>query len=566
MGLFSWFFFVKERCMHTVAATKKTVKHSVTRHKKNIIQIGFHGMITAVLLAVVFMVPDLYAAKDVRASDVRIADSKGDWGYPNPYRHYPRGPGYVRMSWVFDTLVWKDQKGYIPALARTWSYDSDKSAFIFTLNPGAKWHDGQPVTAQDVAFTIAYYKKHPYQWVSADAVDRVEVVDDHTVVLYLTEPYSPFLSDIGGTMPILPRHIWKTIADPRACDDPACFIGSGPYVFKDFNKTRGTYLFEAFAAYYQGPPKNKRLIYVRTSKPLMSLATGQVDLANIQPDMAGPLDKKGLIIIKNERGWNKKLMINHKKTPFNDRVFRQALAFAINQQEIIDKAHRGFATPASYGLLSIDHDMYNPDTPQYRCDPQKARDMIASLGWTSGQDGFFHKNGHPLALELISSSLTVAGESVADRDGEIIKKQLTDIGIKVTLINQEQTTTDSRVRNWDFDLAVSGHGGIAGDPRILNEMISSSYGAGSVNCARYDDSPELNALLQAQIREMDAAKRRQIVFHIQEIYARQIPAISLYYPDTMAAYNKDTGVIWFYTKGGISKGVPIPQNKMSLIR
>ncbi|MFN2358741.1 MAG: ABC transporter substrate-binding protein, partial [Desulfotignum sp.] len=278
-----------------------------------------------------------------------------------------------------------------------------------------------------------------------------------------------------------PRHIWENITDPRACDEPACFIGSGPYVFKDFNKIQGTYLFEAFAEYYQGPPEKKRLIYVRTAKPLMSLATGQVDLANIQPDMAGPLDKKGLIIIKNERGWNKKLMINHKKAPFDDRRFRQALAFAIDQHEIIDKAHRGFATPASYGLLSIDHDMYNPDTPQYRWDPQKARDMIASLGWTKGPDGFFHKNGHPLEIELISSSITVAGESVADRDGEIIKKQLTDIGIHVTLINQEHTTTDSRVRNWDFDLAVSGHGGIAGDPRILNEMISSDYGAGSVN-------------------------------------------------------------------------------------
>ncbi|MFN2358740.1 MAG: ABC transporter substrate-binding protein, partial [Desulfotignum sp.] len=189
--------------MHTIAATKKTVQNSVTRHKNNIIQIGIHG-ITAVLLAVACMIPHLYAAKEARASDVRIADSKGDWGYPNPFRHYPRGSGYVRMSWVFDTLVWKDRKGYIPALARTWSYDPDKSAFVFTLNPGAKWHDGQPVTAQDVAFTIAYYKKHPYQWVSADAVDQVEVVDDHTVVLYLAEPYSPFLSDIGGTMPILP--------------------------------------------------------------------------------------------------------------------------------------------------------------------------------------------------------------------------------------------------------------------------------------------------------------------------------------------------------------------------
>ena len=499
-------------------------------------------------------------------TDIRIADSKGDWGYPTPFRHYPRGPGYIRMSWAFDTLVWKDQTGFVPALARNWAYDPEKLAFTFHLDPAAVWHDGTPVTAHDVAFTIAYFQAHPYRWISIDALDRAEAVDDHTVIIYLSRPYAPFLSDIGGTMPVIPKHVWQKITDPRACIEPECMIGSGPYVFKDFDKTRGTYLFEAFDDYYQGTPKKHRLIYVRTSKALMSLITGQVDLAGIQPDMAAPLKKKGLTVIENERGWNKKLMINHTKAPFNDRNFRQALAYAIDQQEIIDKSHRGFGMPASYGLLSIDHEMYNPDTPQYPHNPEKARQIIASLGWTPGQDGVFHKDGHPLAIELIASNLTVAGDSVSDRDGEIIARQLTDIGIQVTLTNQEQTTTDSRVKNWDFDLAVSGHGGISGDPKILNEMISSTYGAGSVNSARYDVCPELNALMAAQMKEMDPGKRKQLVFGIQAVYAREMPAISLYYPKAMAAYNKAKGINWFYTKGGISKGIPIPQNKLSLVR
>jgi peptide/nickel transport system substrate-binding protein len=551
--------------MHTAAFTRKMLQTSLARLKEKFFQAGIHGL-AAMVLAVVFMVPHICLPGLALGSEIRIADSKGDWGYPNPFRHYPRGPGYVRMSWVFDTLVWKDKKGYVPALADTWSYDPDTKAFSFTLNPRAKWHDGHPVTAQDVVFTIAYFKQHPYRWISTHALDRAEAKDEHTVVIYLAEPYAPFLSDIGGTMPVLPEHIWKTVTDPRVFDDPSAFIGSGPYMFKDFNKTRGTYLFEAFPDYYQGVPKKERLVYVRSGKPMMSLMTGQVDLANIRPDMAKPLEKKGLAVIENEHGWNKKIMINHKKAPFSDPVFRRALAYAVNRQEIIDKAHRGFATPASHGLLSIDHDMYNPDTPRFPWNPQKAADMIASLGWTKGEDGFFHKHGRVLEIELISSNLTVAGERVADRDGEIIKKQLTDIGIRVHLRNQEQTTTDSRVKNWDFDLAISGHGGIAGDPRILSEMISSVYGAGSVNSARFDDSPELNRLLEAQMVEMEPDRRKQIVFKIQALYADQMPAISLYYPDTMAAFNQGKDVTWFYTRGGISKGVPIPQNKMSLIR
>ncbi|MGD9912235.1 ABC transporter substrate-binding protein, partial [Methanothrix sp.] len=83
-----------------------------------------------------------------------IADTTGDWGYPSPYLHYSRGPGYVRMSFIFDTLVWKDQNGFVPALAESWEYLEGENAYLFNLNPNVKWHDGEPFTANDVVFTI----------------------------------------------------------------------------------------------------------------------------------------------------------------------------------------------------------------------------------------------------------------------------------------------------------------------------------------------------------------------------------------------------------------------------
>jgi len=522
-------------------------------------------------LGCVFFIAGIYISSIAPAAasqtrEIRIADSRGDWGYPNPYRHYPRGPGYIRMSWVFDTLIWKDQNGYIPALAASWSYDPGKMTFTFKLNPKATWHDGQPLTADDVVFTIEYFKRHPYAWITVKDLDRAEAEDRRTVSIYLSRPYAPFLSDIGGTMPTLPKHIWKDVENPAKYNDPKAFIGSGPYIFRNFDKTKGTYLYEAFKEYYQGRPRADRLIYVRSAKPLVSLATGEVDLANIKPDMAEPLRQQGLAVIQDERGWNKKLMINHSRSPFNDKRLRTALAYAINRQEIIDKSHRGLAAPASYGLLSIDHEMYNPKTPTYPYSPAKACELIESAGYRKGPDGYLVRDGRPLKIELLSSNITVAGERVADRDGEVIKKQLAAIGIQVDLVNMEQATTDSRVKNWQFDLAVSGHGGLCGDPRMLNEMISSQYGAGSVNSARYDADPELNRLMEDQMREMDPEKRKAIVFRIQQIYAQDLPAISLYYPDSMAAYNPGKGIRWYYTKGGISKGIPIPQNKMSLIK
>jgi peptide/nickel transport system substrate-binding protein len=450
-------------------------------------------------------------------AEIRIADSKGDWGYPNPFRHYPRGPGYLRMSLVFDTLIWKDEKGYIPALAEMWSFDPETLAFTFELNPKAVWHDGEALTAEDVVFTIDYFKKHPYRWITIDYIDRGVASGRHTVTIYLGKPYAPFLSDIAGTMPILPEHVWKKVEKPENYDGQDAFVGSGPYSFRDFNRAQGTYLFEAFKDYYQGRPKADRLIYVKTGKMLVSLMSGQVNLAGIQPEMAAPLEKKGFVVIKDEAGWNKKLMINHRKAPFNDRRFRQALAFAIDRTELLEKAHLGFGRLASYGLLSADHELYNPDTPDYPHDPSKTIEILESLGYEKGADGFYRKDGSPLGVEILISPITVAGQNVHDRDGEIIERQLEAVGIQVSLVNMEQTATDSRVRNWDFDVVLSGHGGIAGDPRILAEMISPKYGAGSVNSVRYDANPELNALLDAQMTEMDGTRRREIVFRIQEI-------------------------------------------------
>jgi peptide/nickel transport system substrate-binding protein len=499
-------------------------------------------------------------------NEIRIADQTGDWGHPSPYLAYGRGPGYLRMHFIFDTLVWKNETSdIIPLLAENWEYIPEEEVHIFNLVKNAKWHDGEPVTANDVAFTIEYMKEHPYGWVVLDSVDRAEAVDEHTVKIYMNGPYAPFMEDIGGTMPILPEHIWKDVEDPMDYVESGAFIGCGPFKYVDFSKEHGTYHYEAFNEYHLGKPNIDRLIYVKAGDPQMALQHGEVDFAPIKSEMADTLTEEGFVVIAGPHYWNKNLMINHNKEPLDNIMFRQALAYAIDQDEFVDKSLRGYGKTASYGLISSESQWANPDVLDYPYDPDKAKEMISSLGYEL-KDGIFYRGNEPLAFEVLVSMIGTGGQSTPDRDGEILKNQLEKVGIQVDLISLETKIVDQKVINWDFDLAISGHGGIGGDPKILYEKVIQVPGSkASPNTARYDKSEELNSLLEDLMYEMDPVKRQEAVFEAQNVYARELPAISLYYPTGYYAYNPDAGVEWFYTVGGIAKGIPIPQNKMAMI-
>jgi peptide/nickel transport system substrate-binding protein len=143
----------------------------------------------------------------------------GYWGHPSPFG-FNRGPGFVRASLVFDTLVWRDASGEtIPWLATDWSLSDDGLTWTFTLRDGVRWQDGQPLTAEDVVFSFEYALAHPGAgWFMAqvDAVASAEVVGENQVAIRLVRPYAPFLQAVAEALLIFPRHIWQDVTDPQA--------------------------------------------------------------------------------------------------------------------------------------------------------------------------------------------------------------------------------------------------------------------------------------------------------------------------------------------------------------
>lgn len=510
-----------------------------------------------ILTILVFFVSS--AASSVLAITYTVADPTGDWGYPSPYGMYPRGPGYVRMSFIFDTLIWKDKKGIVPALAKSWNYIPQDNAYVFDLREDVSWHDGEKFTSRDVVFTFNYIKEHPWAWVNSDIIRKAEAKDQNTVKVYLNKPYAPFLTNVAGTLPIMPEHIWAGIDKPEQFMDKKALIGTGPYELADYNKAQGTYLYEAYPGYYLGKPKVDRIRLVKVNAEIAptALKRGEVNASSVPPDILDNLKDQGLEIVEEPPAWVAKLIINHKEGPLSSREFRSALAYAVDREKIVQIVRRGHAVLGSVGLIPPSNRLWcNPDVTKYPYDFTKAKKIIGDMGYKMGKDGYYQKNGQRLEFELLAGSVY---QEEFSRIGEMIKNDLEKAGIKINLRGLESKSADARIKNWNFHLAAGGHGGLGGDPEALNRSI---IGEG-FNSARYFQNKELVDLLKKQLQQMDFEERKQTVYRIQDIYAQELPSISLYHPKWYWAH--DGAVDIYYTDGGLALGIPIPLNKLSFL-
>ena len=489
-----------------------------------------------------------------------IADTTGDWGFPAPYSHYARGPGYVRMSFIFDTLVWKNNlDDYIPALARSWIYNPGENSYTFKLNENVTWHDGTKFTAADVVFTIDYTREHPFQWVDTGIVKSVAAMGDYEVTMYLDKPYAPFLEYVGGTLPILPAHIYRDVKTPEQFQTRAACTGTGPYMLADYDKAQGAYLYQRYENYYQGRPKVEQIRFIKTGSETIAAALRQkqVNAAQVPPELNEALAGEGFTVLKGAHDWVAKLVFNHQKEPLAGKKFRQALAYAVDRQALVDTCLRGYGLAGSPGLVPPDSPWYNSNLDSaYLHDQTKAEAILTDLGYVKN-GGFYQKDGQPLELELLFS--TTGGGNVGEREAEMIKSQLENAGIRVHLRGFDANTLDSKVAQWQFDLVLGNHGGLSGDPEQFNRAI----GGQNFNSARYQDNQALLDALKQQQTEPDPGKRQAHLNRVQELYAADMPALPLYYNTYYWVH--DNQINLYYTKQGIGMGVPHPLNKMCFV-
>ena len=506
---------------------------------------GFAGTLTGLALASDRMVPQAVAQADETMTDLVRFAWVSDSGIPTPFQVSPAGPGgAVLLTLLYDTLTWKDSEGIIPWLAREWETGDDGLTHTFRLVEGATWHDGRPLTAEDVAFSFGYYASHPYTWMTTEVVASAEAVDAGTVRVTLARPYAAFLEDIAGIVPIVPRHIWEPVADPIAYAGPDRSVGSGPFSLAEHDETVGAYRLVANEGYWRGRPmvREWRQFVVPAEARVTVVQRGEADIsfgtdASVRDVLAGDprlevFETAPLSIVR--------LAINTDRAPLDRVEVRRAIAHALDRTRIAETITRGPAIVGGDGVVPPETPWHDPSLEPYAFDPDQARVLLG---------------GERLTIDLIADP--------AAREPDLMAPMLDAVGITLNVQRVDAPTRNELLGAGDFQMALTSHIGVGGDPDYLRRWYAgeeaNAFARGSI--FRNAEYAELG---EAQATTLDPARRREIVFRMQAILAAELPTIVLYHRRFSWVY--DPAVFTpMETWGGLLNGVPFPTNKLALI-
>ena len=506
--------------------------------------------------------------QDTEKSKERIltVSGNGDFGFPSVYTISPKGQGYMTLSYIFDTLMWKDESGLVPYLAEDYSVSEDGMTYTFQLRKGVSFTDGTPFTAEDVKFTFDYMKEHPYKWVSVSMVEEASVVDEHTVEIRLNKTYNPFLSDVAGSLPILPKHIWENVTEPETFTEPEAAISTGPFILENYDAAAGTYTFKANEDYFYGDVQIDKLVIANVSggDSKEALLSGEIAAApNISYKAAMSLkDSPEYTVLEGPGLSVTRLYFNFDEEAMAVKEIRQAMYHAVNLDEIVEKAYGGAGYAGSAGHVQPGTPWYNPDVRQYAYDVETAKKMLSEAGAAdSNGDGILEYNGEEMSYTL---TFTENDEKLA----ELLVSYMKAVGIELVPQSADDATVKAAISEGNFELAFNTNGSFGGDPVFLSRFATvGADGAPSVTGqgGKTWESEEYNKIYNESAVEQDDAKRHEQVNELQEIIAEELPCLTLYYKKAVAAYNNTIFDGFYYTPDGISIAVPFIMNKLVFV-
>jgi len=431
-----------------------------------------------------------------------------------------------------------------PCLAESWSTAPDGLSYDFVVRPGVKFHNGEPVTAEDIKFSFERYRGAAHD-VMQERVAAVEVVDPLHVRFRLKAQWPDFMTFYAassGAGWIVPKKYVEQVGDEAFKKAP---IGAGPYKFVSF-KPGVELVLEAFDDYWRKKPAVKRLVFrviPDESTRLAALERGEVDVAmSIRGELAEEVTHKPGLVLRPTVGsapyWLYFPEQWDPKSPWHDQRVREAVNLAIDRKTMNEALTLGYSHLTG-SVFPENFDFYwQPPAPVY--DPGRAKKLLAEAGFAGGFDaGDYHCDSAYANL------------------GEVALNNLQEIGVTVRLRPLERAAFFKAYAEKKLKGIIQGASGAFGNcaTRAENFMVKGGTYV-------YGDYPDIDALFARQATEMDQAKRTELLWKLQQLVRDK----TMYVPLWQLAFISAVGPRVEQSGFGLIKGYvyPAPYEELTL--
>ncbi|MFN8529615.1 MAG: ABC transporter substrate-binding protein [Anaerolineae bacterium] len=435
----------------------------------------------------------------------------------------------IPLRSVYDTLVYRDPSNgqFVPGLAESWDISTDGLSYTFHLKQGITFHDGTPFNAQAIAANLdritnpeTASQKAAYM---LGSYDHYEVVDDSTIRLVLSEPYSPLMDSLS--------QVYLGIASPTALNAVSNEryqfhqVGTGPFEFVEYLPGERITL-RRNPHYTWGPsfytiPSEASIdeiefrFYTDAASRAIALESGDVQvMGEIPPTDARALSANPAVQIMpvNIPGQPLQFLINTARFPTDSLQVRQALLFATNREAIVDSVFQRYS-PIAWGPLAANTGFYSSQVVgAYNNDPTTARSLLEQAGFIDADsNGYYDAPDGDLSVTLI-----MPGWGFIPEVSQLLQDQWRQIGIRAILDSApSRSLVVDRVNDGSYNLVAFYSFG--DDPSLLNDYFLSG---GSLNWTHYQDSSLDNLLLDA-VRQSDPAARSTDYTQVQRTLLEQ---------------------------------------------
>jgi peptide/nickel transport system substrate-binding protein len=486
-----------------------------------------------IIMAAILLLGSITQAEDY--GDALISGSIGDARTLIPILASDSASAAV-CALLYNGLVKYDKNiNLVGDLAESWDIQDDGLTIIFHLRKNVFWHDGAPFSAKDVEFTYSKLidpaVRTPY---SGDflKVKSLEVLDDYTVKITYSEPFSPGLASWG--MGIMPRHLLEG-EDLNSTPFSRKPIGSGPYKFKSW-KSQEKIELTSYKDYFEKEPFISRYIY----RIIPDGATLFLELQAKGIDSSGltPLQYKKMtdtrFFMNNYRKFRLEsfsytyLGYNLRNPLFQDARVRQALDYAVDKEEILQGILLGLGKICT-GPFIPEGWAYNKEVVPKEFSPEKAKKILEECGWQdTNRDGILDKGGVDFSFTILTNQGNIERQRVA----EIIQARLKDIGIKVKIkVIEWSALLSDFIDKRRFEAVLLGWS-LGREPDNYDIWHSSKTKEGEFNFLGYANA-EIDRLLEEGRKTFDQDKRREIYRKAHKIIYEDQPCMFLYVPDAL---------------------------------